>query len=52
MVFFGWVAWDYRRRYYSLLFQSERSFESPGSSESEPADEEPPASEDLSGLGE
>ena len=48
MLFFGWVAWDYRRRYYSLLSRGGRS---PETSEWEPTDEdadpeEPPVSTD------
>lgn len=48
MLFFGWVAWDYRRRYYSLLSRGGRS---PQTSEWEPTDEdadseEPPVSAD------
>ena len=43
MVFFGWVAWDYRRRYLSLL---RRVVDSPMEEEPAPAEDEPPAPAD------
>lgn len=48
MLFFGWVAADYRRRYYSLLSRSGQTPEMAGwePEEEEPASEDPPVSAD------
>jgi hypothetical protein len=48
MIFFGWVAWDYRRRYYSLLSRGGQTPEMSEweSTQDDSEEEDPPVSAD------